>query len=149
MSTVGKPSALRPVTTQPMLPCRPNAAFQSCGNIVGLRRSASVLGCGPQTRLSTRLNAIAEPSSKEQSKALEVEIDNSSDGKASIVKVTGLNKPGLLSALTKTIQTLGLEVVKVIFLKDHCSLGLVAAYGNSVGEFTAVCCEQAGTGVCI
>ena len=66
-----------------------------------------------------KCNAIAESSPKQQSQALEIDIDNSSEEESTVIKVTGLNKPGLLSALTKTLQNLGLEVVKV----QHHALG--------------------------
>ena len=42
-----------------------------------------------------------------------MEIDNSSDDDATVIRVTGLNRPGLLAALTTTFQNLDLEVIKV------------------------------------
>ena len=87
----------------------------------------AVLGCYSkrrQHRLSR--NAIAEPSSKSQQdqQGLDVEIDNDAEESSTVIKVSGLNKPGLLSALTKKMQNLGLEVVKVAYCMQHSTVVL-------------------------
>lgn len=74
------------------------------------------VGCHTKRRQhSLQSYAIAEPSSKSQTsqQGLNIEIDNDAEETSTVVKVSGLNKPGLLSALTKKMQNLGLEVVKV------------------------------------
>ena len=86
------------------------------GRRKGAERGVNILGCHSKRR-QHRLhsNAIAEPSSKNQSdqRGLDIEIDNDAEESSTVIKVSGLNKPGLLSALTKKMQNLGLEVVKV------------------------------------
>ena len=74
------------------------------------------LGChGKQRQHRLSSNAIAEPDSKSRIRQqdLDIEVDNDAEESSTVIKVSGLNKPGLLSALTKKMQNLGLEVVKV------------------------------------
>lgn len=96
-----------------LLPVGPLPAHHVCRSTAFKRQKPLVLGIRAPQKCSTQSSAIAEPSSKEQSKDLVIDVDNNADENCTVVKVTGLNKPGLLSALTKTIQNLGLEVVKV------------------------------------
>ena len=59
--------------------------------------------------------AVAEKlaGSSEEAVGFNVEIDNDCDEDATVIRVTGLNRPGLLAALTTTFQNLDLEVIKV------------------------------------
>ena len=71
------------------------------------------------TRASSRDDvvprAVAEQlaGSSEEAVEFNVEIDNNYDEDATVIRVAGLNRPGLLAALTTTFQNLDLEVIKV------------------------------------
>lgn len=59
--------------------------------------------------------AVAEQlsSSEEEALGFNIDVDNTLAENATVIRVTGLNRPGLLTALTKTFQNLNLDVVKV------------------------------------
>ena len=68
------------------------------------------------TKASTRPSAVAERatnSTRTEQRGLDIEVDNEADEFSTVISVTGLNRPGLLSELTQTIQKLKLDVVKV------------------------------------
>lgn len=52
---------------------------------------------------------------------LEVDIDNKSKRNATILRLKGLDKPGLLAALTSALQTLDIKVEKVNFIAKQLS----------------------------
>ena len=59
--------------------------------------------------------AVAErmSGSEEGAARFKIEVDNDADETSTVIRVTGLNRPGLLTALTKTFQNLDLDVNKV------------------------------------
>lgn len=60
-------------------------------------------------RRATRVAAVSRPSPA----APAVAIDNDADADATVVRVTGPSRPGLLTALTAAFRDLGLDVRKV------------------------------------
>ena len=66
-------------------------------------------------RLQVAPRAVAEKlsGSTGEDPAFDIGIDNDADESATVISVTGLNRPGLLSALTAAFRDLNLEVVKV------------------------------------
>ena len=74
----------------------------------------SALSFARSSSSTTKLAAISKPTDASASAAAPViSIDNGADSSATVVRVAGANRPGLLTALTAAFRDLGLDVKKV------------------------------------
>ena len=62
---------------------------------------------------SSKLRAISKPTADAAAAAPVISIDNGADSSATVVRVAGFNRPGLLTAMTAAFRDLGLDVKKV------------------------------------
>ena len=81
--------------------------------LVAARPSSLSFAARSSSSSRSKLCAISKPTDAAAAAPV-ISIDNGADSSATVVRVAGANRPGLLTALTAAFRDLGLDVKKVL-----------------------------------